>query len=262
MLNKRNILFLLLMYLLMQFALMDLRELIEFFQFDVNAPDLTADGTMLRNKYFSSYYDPAIMYATIIKYQFLLLPLIIFISLYYYNKIKSKSLKYVIGKSENINKYLMNLKFKIMVLPVVFFFTVELIYTAVSWYLTGLRVRKGANFEYFFPDNTVLHFLDNSLGGYYIALAVFATLYIAMTMFVLTEIIDYGYSYIYVGIAYCIIMYIVNDFVIAYVTYLLAPATSYFMLMRGILSNIELVISFVYLVAIYLFFKLTHRKEY
>ena len=55
----KKILMLSLIIVLVFFIFRDLKELIAFYKFDINAPDLTADGRMLRNKFYASYYDPA-----------------------------------------------------------------------------------------------------------------------------------------------------------------------------------------------------------
>ena len=117
----KEIIFYSIFFLILYFVLRDLKELVEFYQFDTNALDLTADGVALRNRFFSSSYDPAVMYRAIIDYTILLLPLMIVVALYKYNKIKNKSFKYLIGKSKSINKYLLTLKIRVSLLPVVFF---------------------------------------------------------------------------------------------------------------------------------------------
>ena len=61
----KKILMLSLIIVLVFFIFRDLKELIAFYKFDINAPDLTADGRMLRNKFHASYYDPAILYSKI-----------------------------------------------------------------------------------------------------------------------------------------------------------------------------------------------------
>lgn len=46
--KNRNIILIMVGIWLLYFLLVDLRELIDFFKFDVNAPDLTDDGTKPR----------------------------------------------------------------------------------------------------------------------------------------------------------------------------------------------------------------------
>lgn len=89
----KKMLMLSLIIVLVFFIFRDLKELIAFYKFDINAPDLTDDGRMLRNKFHASYYDPAILYSSLIKYILLILPMIISISLYFYSKIPSLSLR-------------------------------------------------------------------------------------------------------------------------------------------------------------------------
>ena len=64
----KKMLMLSLIIVLVFFIFRDLKELIAFYKFDINAPDLTADGRMLMNKFHASYYDPAILYSSLIKY--------------------------------------------------------------------------------------------------------------------------------------------------------------------------------------------------
>ncbi|ERK59987.1 hypothetical protein HMPREF1983_00341 [Gemella bergeri ATCC 700627] len=193
----KEIIFYSIFFLILYFVLRDLKELVEFYQFDTNALDLTADGVALRNRFFSSSYDPAVMYRAIIDYTILLLPLMIVVALYKYNKIKNKSFKYLIGKSKSINKYLLTLKIRVSLLPVVFFYIVLLIYTVVSYILTGFKVRKGANFDDFVPENNIFSFVNGSFFGYIVLLVVFTGMYIFFTTMLLITLIDYGYNYIY-----------------------------------------------------------------
>ena len=146
----KKILMLSLIIVLVFFIFRDLKELIAFYKFDINAPDLTADGRILRNKFHASYYDPAILYSSLIKYILLILPMIISISLYFYSKIKNKCLKHLIGKNKDIGREIFLLKIKLSILPVIYINIVIGGYTIVSFILTGFKIRQGANFNNIF----------------------------------------------------------------------------------------------------------------
>lgn len=260
--KKKSILLLIISFITIYFIVHDLQELIEFFEFDVNAPDLTIDGVEARNKYFGSYYDPSIMYHNFTVNTLVIFPLMFLVSLYYYNKIKSKNLKFLIGKTNNINKYLLQLKFKVAILPCMFYVIALTIYTFVSWYIRDLRVRPGADFSVYYLGDTILSFLNGSLYGHLFMLYFVGIIYIIATILFLTTIVDYNYNYIIVAFLYFVIMSIANDFIIMYVSRYLGLDASYRMLAIGSWKNIQIIISYIYMVLIYIFFRFTHKKEF
>ncbi|MGX7111698.1 hypothetical protein [Gemella cuniculi] len=238
-----------------------MKELIEFYNSDVNAPDLTSDGVKLRNKFFASYYDPAILYGTLLRYVLLVLPVVFGVPLYYYNKIKNKSLKYVIGKSKNFNKYLFKIKIKVSIIPVIILYVVFGAYTIASYVLTHFKIRAGANFDNHFLPTNVFSFLNGSFSGYLILLFLSSGLYIFWTTMLLLTITDYGYRYIYVIISYILLSYIVNDFIMMHVSRSLSLSGSLSWI-SGRESNITTIISYIYMLFVYLFLKFTRRKEF
>lgn len=259
--KKRNIVLLTLFFLVLCFVIHDLKELINFFKFDVNAQDLTADGVMLRNKFFASYYDLNILFPTLgVKTMQILLPIMFLVAMYYYNKNKNKVLKYAIGKSENVSKYLLKLKFKVAILPLIFYNSVILIYLIVSYVVTGWKLRP-PGFKQTFFEGTILHFADDSAFWYIFLLIITSAIYIVASVLLLTTIIDYKYNYIVIFIVYFLIIYLGNDFILMYIRktihFTVSMNTS-----LGLRQNHELVLSYIYMAIVYIFFRITHKKEF
>lgn len=259
--RKRNIILLTLFFILICFFMHDFRVLIGYINFDVNAPDLIGDGVMLRNKFHKSYYEPAILFPALHSNMTLLLPIMFLVAMYYYNKIKNKSIKYLIGKSKNVDKYLLRLKFKVAILPIIFLNSIILVYFFVSWYLTGLKTRPGSNFDNMFFKGTILNFADGSVIWYMFFLIVTSSIYILASTLLLTTILDYKYSYLVVFIVYFLTIYLGNDFIIMYIhrkLYFTASQST----ALGLFRNYQLVVSYFYMAMVYIFFRLTHRKEF
>lgn len=259
--KKRNIVLLTLFFFIFCFVINDLKWLIEFIKFDVNAPDLTADGAMLRNKYFSSYYDLNILFPMLAgKTMQISLPVMFLVAMYYYNKNKNKVLKYTIGKSENVSKYLLKLKFKVAMLPLIFYNSVILIYLIFSYLVTGWQLRP-PGFKQTFFGGTILHFADNSAFWYVFLLIITSAIYIIASVLLLTTIIDYKYNYIVVFIVYFLTIYLGNDFILMYIRktihFTVSMNTS-----LGLRQNHELVLSYIYMAIVYIFFRITHKKEF
>lgn len=248
-------------FLLIFFFLRDFKELIEFWKFDINASDLTGDGTMLRNEFFSSYYDPAVLFNFLVNSMVLVFPIIFAVSLYYYNKLRTKCLKYLIGKSRNINKYFKSLKIKISLLSVFYIYVVLLAYTLASYIITGFNVREGADFDNWFFPTSIVSFVNGSFYKFLILYYLVVGIYTFLTSMLLFTIVDYGYNYIYVAISYILLTYVVEDFVIMYISRYLRPSGSLTWL-AGADLNRTTFITYIYMLIIYIMFRITHKKEY
>ena len=257
----KKMLMLSLMIVLVFFIFRDLKELIAFYKFDINASDLTADGRMLRNKFHASYYDPAILYSSLIKYILLILPMIISISLYFYSKIKNKCLKHLIGKNKDIGRVIFLLKIKLSILAVIYINIVIGGYTIVSFILTGFKIRQGANFNNIFLETNIFSFINGSFPKYLVLYIIGISTFIFFLTMLLLTITDYGYNYIHVILGYILLTYVVNDFFIMYISQNVSPLGSLFWL-GGRARNITTFISYIYMILIYLSLRFTKRKEF
>lgn len=260
--SKKNYLLLILFFFILYFLLIDTKVWYDFFTYDINAKDLTIDGRVARSKYVLSYYDVRILFGELYNYELILLPITFLPSLYFYNKFRKKLIKYVIGKTNNIKKYLLLLKLKVAIIPLIIFNVVFFYYILLSYLLRGLKTRPGANFEFLFAKDSVLSFFNNSTFWFLFLYWLSHILVIFCTSLLLTTLLDYNYNYVMVFIFFYLILYIGNRFITTYIGqyYQLDISTSWCINSQAYLY--EIVRTYVYLIVIYFIFKLFKRKEF
>ena len=259
---KKYYLLFILLFFVLYFALIDVKVWYDFFTYDINAQDLTIDGRMARNKYVLSYYDVRILFGELYSYELILLPMTLLPSLYYYNKFRRKIIKYIVGKSDKIKKYLFILKLKVSTIPLIIFNVIFFYYLLISYLLRGLKTRPGANFEFLFAKDSVLNYFNNSTFWFLFLYWISHMLVIFLTSLILTEILDYNYNYIRVFIFFYLILYIGNRFIITYIGqyYQLDIAISWCINSQAYFY--EIIRTYIYLIFIYFIFKLFKRKEF
>ncbi|MGX7111743.1 hypothetical protein [Gemella cuniculi] len=260
--SKKNYLFIIILFFILYFLLIDAKVWYDFFKFDINAQDLTIDGRIARNKYVLSYYDVGIIFTELYSYGLIILPIAFLPSLYFYNKFRKKLIKYAIGKTSNIKKYLLSLKFKVATIPLIIFNVIFFYYVLLSYIFRGLKTRPGANFEFLFAKDSILNFFNNSTFWFLFLYWLSHMLVIFFTSLLLTTLLDYNYNYISVFIFFYLILYIGNRFIMAYIGqyYQLDLSISWCVNPQAYLY--EVIRTYIYLIVIYYMFRLFKRKEF
>lgn len=175
-----KILLILFFILILELINLYFQDVISYLTFNKNAEDLVVKGEQGLYEVFKYTFSFDIKYEEFTRNRFKIVTLlIVFIGVLYLN-IKEKSIKYLIGKNENIKKILLKKKLKLALIPSIYYLVMACIIQLIHW-ITFTNKELSVFLVKIKPESILRQYITSEL-----SMLIFQHIVIVITTYIIT----------------------------------------------------------------------------
>ncbi|MGT2827263.1 hypothetical protein [Streptococcus himalayensis] len=233
--------------------------ILDWFIFDVNAPDLAGmDAQALKIHIFKNllFLDNTLFFYNF--YQSFMFPMIAVVMAYEYRYINERYLRYRIGRTKDYEIARRSLKFQLTAYQVGIFLSVLSCLLLVAFFWGRVAMEGLPNY---FAQNSVLRLFGEHTWLYLIFYSVVKVVAIMMNSWLVFAMVDYFNHFIKASLFYLIFIWALCPLLYAFLPFYLVPMSSYMITSYGGINLPIVFLPYTLFICLIMFMKVTKKYE-